>query len=234
MCTIPLLYLVQAFVAKRLSLRSHEQAEKLQSALKYITTAIQSIETVKCFNGERYELQTFTKVVGVAAGLYKRVANLRSIQIGLMQFFTLSVFVQGFWYGSHLVDTGKSDAGKVLTTFWAALMAISGITMVLPQFIVLQQGKMAGAKLSIVVKQISSSDQMLELQGKTKPARCPGDIEFRKVTSSDQVLRNRSQDRSHSRILLEQTKSPFVTLRYSSPQVKPHLLLARAVQERAH
>jgi ATP-binding cassette subfamily B (MDR/TAP) protein 1 len=191
MCTIPLLYLAEAFISKRLSLRSHEQAEKLQSALKYITIAIQSIETVKCFNGERYELQTFTKIVNVAAGLYTRVANLRSIQIGLMQFFTLSVFVQGFWYGSHLIDTGKADAGKVLTTFWAALMAMSGITMVLPQFIVLQKGKMAGAKLSVVMKQISTSDQQLELQGHRKPARCPGDIEFRQVSLFFRVARIR-------------------------------------------
>jgi ATP-binding cassette subfamily B (MDR/TAP) protein 1 len=191
MCTIPLLYLAEAFISKRLSLRSHEQAEKLQSALKYITIAIQSIETVKCFNGERYELQTFTKIVNVAAGLYTRVANLRSIQIGLMQFFTLSVFVQGFWYGSHLIDTGKADAGKVLTTFWAALMAMSGITMVLPQFIVLQKGKMAGAKLSVVMKQISTSDQQLELQGHRKPTQCPGDIEFRQVSSSCRVARIR-------------------------------------------
>jgi ATP-binding cassette subfamily B (MDR/TAP) protein 1 len=187
MCTIPLLYLVQTFIAKRLSVRSHEQAEKVQSALKYITTAIQSIETVKCFNGERYELQNFTKIVGVAAGLYRRIANVRSIQIGLMQFFTLSVFVQGFWYGIHLVDTGKTDAGKVLTTFWAALMAITGITMVLPQFIVLQKGKMAAAKLSIIMQQVSTSDQLLELQGQTKPARCPGDIEFRKVSQSIRI-----------------------------------------------
>jgi ATP-binding cassette subfamily B (MDR/TAP) protein 1 len=187
MSTIPLLYLVQAIVAKRLSLRSHEQARKLQSALKYITTLIQNIETVKCFNGEQYELQNFTKIVGVAASLYRHVANLRSVQIGLMQFFTLSVFVQGFWYGSHLVDNGKADPGKVLTTFWAALMAISGITQVLPQFIVLQKGKMAGAKLSIVMKQISTNDQQLELQGRTMPSRCPGDIEFRHVSVSHQV-----------------------------------------------
>ncbi|KAE8861948.1 hypothetical protein PTNB73_07502 [Pyrenophora teres f. teres] len=184
LCTIPLLYLVQSLVSNRLSVRVREHGEKLEFALKYITTALSNIETVKCFNGERHELQVFTKIVSIAAGLYRRVANLRSIQIGIMQFFTVSVFVQGFWYGSHIIDTGASDAGKVLTTFWAALMAMSGVTSLMPQLIVLHKGKTAGGKLMMLMKQISTSDCQLESQGHIKPSRCPGDIEFKHVTFS--------------------------------------------------
>lgn len=179
--TVPLIYIVQAFISHRLSIPALAQAEKLQHALKYITSAIQNIETVKCFNGERHELQNFTKIASQAAHLYRRVANLRSLQIGVMQFFTLSVFFQGFWYGSHLVDSGNRNAGQVLTTFWAALMAIEGITGFLPQFIVLQKGKMAGSRLWVLMKQISTSDDHQGRRGQLKPTRCIGDIEFRKV-----------------------------------------------------
>ncbi|CAO2657496.1 Nn.00g036220.m01.CDS01 [Neocucurbitaria sp. VM-36] len=182
--TVPLIYLVQAFIAHRLSIRAHVQADKLQHALKYITNAIQSIETVKCFNGERNELQSFTRIAAHAAGMYRRVANLRSMQIGVMQFFTLSVFFQGFWYGSHLVNSQDRNVGQVLTTFWAALMAIQGITGFLPQFIVLQKGKMAGSRLQLLIKEISRSNHGQERQGQTKPIRCAGNIEFRKVTFS--------------------------------------------------
>ncbi|KAF1913806.1 P-loop containing nucleoside triphosphate hydrolase protein [Ampelomyces quisqualis] len=184
LCTVPLIYLVQSFIAHRLSIRANEQAVKLQSALKYIANAIQSIETVKCFNGEQYELHMFTKITGMAASIYMRVANLRSLQIGVMQFFTLSVFVQGFWYGTHLVKSGDRNVGQVITTFWAALMAIQGITGFLPQFIVLQKGKMAGAHLRLLMDQISSNDQRHEMDGDWKPKRCSGDIEFRQVTFS--------------------------------------------------
>ncbi|KAH9863237.1 hypothetical protein IAQ61_009514 [Plenodomus lingam] len=185
MCTIPLVYLFQVFIGNRLSGRVHEQAEQLQHALKYLTNAIQSIETVKCFNGEAYELKIFTKIASLAASLYYRVANYRSLQIGLMQFFTLSVFVQGFWYGSHLVEKGDSTAAKVLTTFWAALMAIEGITGFLPQFIVMQKGKIAGARLRLLMKQISVGNQRQELQGRLKPVKCLGDIEFRQLDALD-------------------------------------------------
>lgn len=181
LCTVPLIYLVQAFIARRLSIRASEQEDKLQTALRYITNAIQSIETVKCFNGERYELKVFTDITALAATIYMRVANLRSLQIGVMQFFTLSVFVQGFWYGTHLVRQGDRSAGQVITTFWAALMAIQGITAFLPQFIVMQKGRSAGTHLGLLMHQISASDQNHDMDGKLKPVRCPGGIEFRQV-----------------------------------------------------
>jgi len=181
LCTVPLIYLVQAFIARRLSIRASEQEDKLQTALRYITNAIQSIETVKCFNGERYELKVFADITALAATIYMRVANLRSLQIGVMQFFTLSVFVQGFWYGTHLVRQGDRSVGQVITTFWAALMAIQGITAFLPQFIVMQKGRSAGAHLGLLMHQISASDRNHEMDGTLKPIRCPGDIEFRQV-----------------------------------------------------
>jgi ATP-binding cassette subfamily B (MDR/TAP) protein 1 len=183
LCTVPLIYIVQAFVAHLLSIQAQAQANKLKLALKYITNSVNSIETIKCFNGEGYELQVFTKITALAANTYMRVANLRSVQIGAMQFFTLSVFVQGFWYGSHLIRAGDITAAQVITTFWAGLMAISGITGFLPQLIVLQKGKLAGAQLLMLTSQISDTDQGQEQLGDKNPARCPGDIEFRNVSN---------------------------------------------------
>jgi len=188
MCTIPLIYLFQAYISSRISSRVHEQAGQLQQALKYMTNAIQSIETVKCFNGQAYEIQMFTRTASRAAKLYYHVAHHRSIQIGVMQFFTLSVFVQGFWYGSRLVDSGDRTAAQVLTTFWAALMAIDGITGFLPQFIVMQKGKIAGGRLRLLMHQITASEQRQEFQGRSRPVKCLGDIEFQNVSSQKSWL----------------------------------------------
>lgn len=181
-CTVPLIYIAEAYLSKKLSARALEQGNQLQLALKYITNAIQSIETVKCYSGEIYELQTSTKVTSLAANLYKRVANLRSMQIGLIQFFSLTVFVQGFAYGSHLVRSGDLDVNSVITTFWASLLAIGGITDFLPQFIVMQKGKASGVKLRALLEQMSKDDGIYELQGHLQPSRCAGDIEFRTVS----------------------------------------------------
>ena len=181
-CTVPVVYLIEAYLSKRLIAGTHDQANQLQVALKYITSAIRSIETVKCYNGQRYELQSFTKATSLAAKLYTRVANLRSMQIGVIHFFTFTVFVQGFAYGSHLVRSGSLDVSSVITTFWSALLAIGGITGFLPQFIVMQKGKVSGARLRTLMDQISKEDESTESQGQFKPSRCSGDIEFRRVS----------------------------------------------------
>lgn len=181
-CTVPVIYLAEAFLSKKLNVRTHEQATQLQTALKHITNAMQSIETVKCYNGQKHELQAFTKASSIAASLYNRVANLRSMQIGLIQFFTFTVFVQGFAYGSYLIRSGKLDISSVITTFWAALLAIGGITGFLPQFIVIQKGKVSGSRLRAIVEQLSAEDVPHERRGGFKPSRCLGDIEFRRVS----------------------------------------------------
>lgn len=173
----------------------------------------------------------FTKVTGVATRLYVRVANLRSLQLGFMQFFTLSIFVQGFWYGNHIVKSGRKDVGQVITTFWAALIAIQGIAGFLPQFIVLQKGRIAGATLHRLVTQISANDQNHESEGHLKPIKCPGDIEFRQVHSY--VLptdANADYPRSLSHTLHDQRRLRSVTSRYSSPLEKQHLFLGKVVQ----
>lgn len=180
-CTVPLVYLILAFLSGRLSKRAHEQADKLQQALTHATNAIQNIEIVKCFNGERYEYKRYVGAVAQAGRLYKRQASIRSTQIGFMQFVTLSIFFQGFWYGSYLVTSGKKNPAEVVTTFWASLMAVQAITEFMPQFIILQKGKVAGVRLRTVMEQISKNDHSLDSTGCEKPSRFVGDIEFNKV-----------------------------------------------------
>lgn len=175
------MYLVTAYLSKLLAQRAHEQSDVLSQALKYLTNTIRSIETVKCFNGERYESQRYGRVVTSAGNLYNKQANFRALQLGAMQFFTLSVFFQGFWYGSHQIFQGNVNIGQVITTFWAAMMAVQGVTGFLPQFIVLQKGKVAGARLRMLVAQISEAGTFVETTGHQRPPKCDGKIEFNNV-----------------------------------------------------
>ena len=183
--SVPIMYGVTTYLSGLLAKRAHEQSDVLREALKYLTSAIRSIETVKCFNGERYELQRYGRVAALAGSLYNKQANFRALQLGAMQFFTLSVFFQGFWYGSHQIFEGRLNTNQVVTTFWAAMMAVQGVTAFLPQFIVLQKGKIAGARLRVLVAQISQASAMSETAGHLVPMRCEGGIEFRNVSNED-------------------------------------------------
>jgi ATP-binding cassette, subfamily B (MDR/TAP), member 1 len=105
----------------------------------FANSALSAIETVKCFNGQAFELEQYKPVVMQAAKYYMKQALSKSLQIGFVRFITTAMFVQGFWYGSHLVSTGKTSAGDVLTTFWACLMATKAIEDILPHMIVLEK-----------------------------------------------------------------------------------------------
>lgn len=153
----------------------------LQELLKYVANAIENIDTVKYFTGEEHEVRLFTKAATAAANLYNRVANFRSIQIGIMQFFTLSIFFQAFWYGSHLVHSKGKDVGDIMTTFWGAIMAIQGITGFLPQLIVIQRGRIASTQLQNMLMEGANIDEHEDADGKLKSMRCKGDVSFREV-----------------------------------------------------
>ncbi|KAF8331212.1 P-loop containing nucleoside triphosphate hydrolase protein [Amanita rubescens] len=101
------------------------------NAATLVDRAIASIATVKAFNAVPHEI--LTAVWGLTSGL--------------AQFVMMSMFVQGFWFGSKLVRSGKVSAGDVMAVFWACLIATSNLQLCIPQFIVLAKGKHAIASL---------------------------------------------------------------------------------------
>jgi ATP-binding cassette subfamily B (MDR/TAP) protein 1 len=60
-------------------------------------------------------------------------------------------------------------------------MAVQGISSFMPQFIILQKGRIAGARLRAIIDRIASLDNAAEGSGGQRPEKCSGDIEFKKV-----------------------------------------------------
>ncbi|EOD52858.1 putative abc a-pheromone efflux pump protein [Neofusicoccum parvum UCRNP2] len=150
LCVVPIAAVGIGLLSARLQPNVDKQSEKLQEALKYAIGAIRSIEAVKSFNGQDLEVWKYARIARQAATYYIRQANLNAWQMCLVSFFSFSMFIQGFWYGSTLLDKGETP-GSVLTTFWAALMACQGFMSILPQLLVMEKGRAAGAKLRAVM-----------------------------------------------------------------------------------
>lgn len=167
------------------------QSKELNKCSKYANNAIQAIDTVKCFSGQDFELWQYSKAVKSAAEYYLLQARANAFQIGFVRFVTLAMFVQGFWYGSHLVQTGKKNAGEVLTAFWACLTATQAFEQILPQMIVLEKGRAAGATLKAILVQMESQRRVI-IQGHLTPDFCEGDIEVRNVGRCQKTVRSPS------------------------------------------
>ncbi|KAL8933428.1 MAG: hypothetical protein Q9211_005792 [Gyalolechia sp. 1 TL-2023] len=179
--TVPFAAIVLARISAKMQPSIDGQAEALSTASKFANNAFQAIDTVKCFNGQDFETWQYAKGIRKAAAKYLSQAMANSLQIGFTRFVTQSMFVQGFWYGSHLVIQGKKNPGQILTAFWSCLMALQAVEQILPQMIVLEKGRAAGATLAAILTQMGRRRRVI-MTGNLKPRFCEGDIEVRNVS----------------------------------------------------
>lgn len=178
---IPLFLTVIVFLSTIMKPSIKAQQEELTQASKVASNAINSIEAVKCLNGQRIELWSFSSRIEQSALHYLRQAKLNSLQISFVRWMMFGMFVQGFWYGSSLARNGKITSGEVLRTFWACLTAAQSIEQVLPQMIVLEKGKVASAMLKSIMRQPAQERVVSETKGALYPEHCEGDIEVNHV-----------------------------------------------------
>lgn len=181
LATLPFSAVILAWISARMQPCIETQGESLNQASKLADNALSAIDTVKCFNGQDYEVWQYSRSIKTAAQSYLKQARANALQIGFVRLVTLGMFVQGFWYGSHLVANGNKTPGQILTAFWACLMATQAIEQILPQMIVLEKGRAAGATLEAILAQMQTGRKVIRTNGGLTPGYCDGDIEVRNV-----------------------------------------------------
>ena len=184
---VPLAAFILAGISARIQPAITAQIEELTQASKFANNSITAIDTVKCFNGQDFEIWQYARAVKKAANHYLVQARTNAIQIGFVRFVILTMFVQGFWFGNHLVVTGQKNAGQVLTAFWACLMATQTVEQLLPQFIVLEKGRTASATLQAVLIKMDKGCKVSDMIGQKTPRYCDGDIQVKNVSNKQEL-----------------------------------------------
>ncbi|CAO1616937.1 unnamed protein product [Parajaminaea phylloscopi] len=135
--------LVERFTAPLLA----AEREHTVTASGLVERVIGAIATVKAFNAESIERARFDKHLKLGSRVYKRISYAWGVRLGITNFLIFSMFVQGFWYGSHLVQAGHVSAGTVMTVFSAALMASNHLQLIVQSLQFLEKGKVAALRL---------------------------------------------------------------------------------------
>lgn len=182
LATIPLSALVMGFASKKIQRNMEAQQAELTKASKLANGAISSIDSVKHFIAEEPELRQYVSAVHKAARWYIKEAFACASEIGCIHLLTFSMFVQGFWYGGHLVSNGELNAGQVLTTFWACLQSTQSIEEIIPQLMILEKGRAAAGFLKDLLKGIRKCRIVRRKSGRKSPRYCEGDITFKDVS----------------------------------------------------
>ena len=157
------------------------QELEMAKASNFAINALSSIDTVKCFNGQDFELRQYVCAIRKAATFYLKQALNNGCQIGFVRFALTSMFVQGFWYGSYLVRKGDSSSGTVVTTFWSCLMATRAWEDILPHLNVLEKGRAAAIALKDILDKAEDCGKIAKTATGITPKFCDGDIEVREV-----------------------------------------------------
>ncbi|KAL4902276.1 hypothetical protein BDW74DRAFT_181123 [Aspergillus multicolor] len=190
---IPIALMVIPYLSPKINARIESQQNELKTASKVVNSSVVSIDAVKCLNAQEPKQEKFGRGVDKAASHYVKIANYNAIQISAMRFVMFAMFVQGFWYGSYLVTSGKLRAGDVVRTFWTCSTAAQAIESMMPHLLILDKGKVAAAALRKSLSSGAEKSSSEEMQGRLQPKHCNGEIEVKDVSFSypsqpDQVI----------------------------------------------
>lgn len=185
LASIPLVGLTLSLISANLPDNIRNQGEEIVKATKLASVAISNIFSVKCCNTQDQECRKYRLAVRKAAAFYFNQAQINALQIGFVRFATTSMFVQGFWYGGHLVHATESNAGNVVTTFWSCLMATKAFEDILPHVPVLEKATAAGEALKALLGKFSGSGMAgQQFENMINPQYCAGDIAMIDVSFS--------------------------------------------------
>lgn len=182
LATVPFSAVFLAWTSARIQPGIDGQAEALSDASKHAGNAFTAIDTVKCYNGQDFEILQYAEAVKRAGISYMIQTRANALQIGFVRFTTRAMFAQGFWFGIHLVSARQKSPGDIVAGFMAALIAAQSIHELLPQIIVLEKGRTAGATLRNMKNEIIHVSFGGSFHGTQRPLFCQGHIELQDVS----------------------------------------------------
>lgn len=125
------------------------QKQALSIAFKYANISMGVNEIFKTCNGQQTQIWLYLSALKKVASSYTVQAGFYALQFGITKLLMVGIFIQGFWFGAHLVDQGM-DPGRVLTTFYACLATMLSIETLLPQWLLLAKGVCARQALQLI------------------------------------------------------------------------------------
>jgi ATP-binding cassette subfamily B (MDR/TAP) protein 1 len=182
---IPATIAMMPVFSARMQPHMRAEAAHLSEAARHVSGSLGAIETVKCCNGEPFELGRYAGAVRRARGAFDRQVAWNALQAGALRLVMLGMFAQGFWFGSMLLRRGEITIARILSTFWASVLAVQALMQILPFMMRLEKGRAAGQKLRAAAVQIESvHGDGVEFERPYAPDTCSGDVVLSLVSFS--------------------------------------------------
>ncbi|PGH10273.1 ATP-binding cassette, subfamily B (MDR/TAP), member 1 [Blastomyces parvus] len=182
LASVPICAAVVAVISRKIQPCIQAYEAELTRISKLISNCFSCIDAVKYFNGQNLEVRQYSTGILSASRSYRNEAFGQALQIGCVRLMIFGMFVQGFWYGISLVETGQLTPGDVVATFWACLQSTQAVEDILPHIIVLEKGRTSSSALQQLVEKINRVNITDDASHTVSPRFCEGDICIKNVT----------------------------------------------------
>ncbi|EGE85851.1 ABC a-pheromone efflux pump AtrD [Blastomyces dermatitidis ATCC 18188] len=182
LASVPLCATVVAVISRKIQPSIQAYEAELTRTSKLIGNCFSCIDAVKYFNGQDVEARQYFAGILSASRSYRNEALGQALQIGCVRLMIFGMFVQGFWYGIYLVETGQLAPGDVVAAFWACLQSTQAVEDILPHIIVLEKGRTSSSALQQLVEKTNRHNITDDTSHTVSPRFCEGDVRIKNVT----------------------------------------------------
>ncbi|PRT55425.1 Alpha-factor-transporting ATPase [Wickerhamiella sorbophila] len=153
---------IMAFSTYFLSIQVHTRVIKAKSLLDTISTAgdwaLRSLSTVVSFQKQGYEKEKMEELLKNELKLNMGQHQFSALLQAIGRFLVLSIFVQGFFFGSYMVRSHGVNSGNVMTVFWSCLSLTTSLNTMLSLLMGLQRGIVSAQRLSSAIERDTTSE----------------------------------------------------------------------------
>lgn len=152
LAAIPIVTVFVGITEKYAGPLANQDREAITKCSARVDRIVGAIPTVKAFNAEEQEMAGFKTISKQAFVAYIKLHFVWGLRSGVTQFMLMAMFVQGFWFGAYLIQSGKATASTVNTCFWSCLLASTYLQTCIPLLIAVEKGKIAMAGLLNLIR----------------------------------------------------------------------------------
>ncbi|KAL3231314.1 hypothetical protein RNJ44_00349 [Nakaseomyces bracarensis] len=151
LCTSPIIVICAVLFSRYIHVHLEFENSASAKAAERLNWIIDHVNFVRIHNGTHVETNIFDHYIQISNTHYIKSCLYVSLNISILRFLSLVMFVQGFWFGSTMIKKGKLSINDVITSFHSCLMIGTIINTALGQIVVMQKGDVALKKLNIIL-----------------------------------------------------------------------------------
>ena len=178
---LPILIGATIFLSKRQADSILKEIDANSKAMSTAKEVLESVRTVKAFNGQKKEIQSFQHAIKMTQSVHIRRSLLTGLEAGLWWFLTFLSYALAFWFGVPMISTAASSDDQLENhkeytiasfniIFFNVAYAGTKISQVLSLVAILLEGNVAATSIFQLIDQVPiklspRNKKMVAIQG---------------------------------------------------------------------